>query len=139
MWRADLVPGLHRFFQGISPEKSLSGWERVSWGDSFADVVRNYPQAGEKNGQLILTPADPVQRPWTLTFDFDASRQLSSVTLSFAGSQETADFATLSQEITNRLGAPVQSTDATNVWRRDDSEITLSTRPDGGVVLSETV
>ena len=139
MWRSELVPGLHRFFQGISPQTRLSGWERISWGQSFEEVQRNYLQATEKNGRLLLTPDESVQRSWTITLGFDTRRELNSVTLAFAGSEETADFAALTQEITRRLGAPVESTDTTNTWRRDDGEITLSMRPDGGVVLSESV
>ena len=64
---------------------------------------------------------------------------MDTVTLAFAGGEETADYAALTREITKRLGAPVQYTNTTTTWRRDDSDITLSKSPGGGVVLSESV
>ncbi len=138
MWVAELAPGLNRFFQGVSPQQSLAGWERVRWGMGFDEVQRYYPEAQANQAQtsLKLTGSD-VQLPWSISFGFDSSRQLESVSLSFAGSREIKDFATLRDELNRRLGPPVSSTETSATWRRDDSEVSLSKAPDGSLVLSE--
>lgn len=137
----ELVPGLSEFFSGLDLSQSLKGWGRVSWGQSFDAVKRNYPQAVEVSGRkLELQPeSSPPGRPYKITFAFDSSHQLSSVTLSFSGSRETADYAPIVEEFTRRLGAPVAITGDSTTWTRDQSQITISAQPEGGVVLSESV
>ncbi|MGD8561657.1 MAG: hypothetical protein PVG03_03950 [Desulfarculaceae bacterium] len=139
MWRSSLVSGLHHFFQGVDLQQGLQGWGRVRWGQSFDAVKLNYPQAVENNGKLTLSSEDPSQRHWSLDFGFDSSHRLSSVSLTFAGGEETADFADINREITRRLGPPAQTSSSGNIWLRDDTQVSLSRLPEGGLVLSENV
>jgi len=134
---SELTPGLTRFFSGIDPQVRLSGWERLRWSMSYEQVQSNYPQTKPSGGNLVMASDDPQARHFQLTFSFDASRSLQSVSLTFGGSSETADFAEMSQAITRRLGAPVESTTTSNTWRRDDTTVTLSNTPGGGIVLSQ--
>ncbi len=139
MWRSDLVPGVVRFFRGLDHQLPLQGWQRVKWGQSYDDVKRYFPQARASGDyELVLEPAQgTVDRPYQITLAFDLNHQLESVTLSFAGSRETADFAELSQRLNYWLGAPVSSTDTSTTWQRDTSQAELSMAPGGGVVLSQ--
>ncbi len=140
MWIGELVPGLNRLFGGISPQVSMQGWGRVSWGQSYDAVKTSYPQA-EASGadKLVLRPEQSVEQDYTLSMSFGhKTRQLESVTLSFAGSREVDDYAAVTRALSNRLGHPVASDDNSTTWQRDDSTITLSKAPGGGVVLSET-
>ncbi len=145
MANMELVPGILSFFSGLgawqSIPQSVQGWGRVSWGMSFDTVKLNYPQATETSGrQLEYVPeANPPGRDYKLTFAFDSGHQLNSVTLSFAGSSETADYAIMVQELTRRLGTPVATSASSATWNADESQATLSSLPDGGVVLSEIV
>lgn len=134
---SELTPGLNRFFSGIDTQGRMDGWGRLRWSMSYQDVQRNYPQAQAAAGKLVMASADPQARHFQLSFSFDSSRNLQSVTLSFGGSSETADFAEMSQAITQRLGSPAASTETSTTWQRGDSSLTLSRAPNGGVVLSE--
>ncbi len=139
MWRSELVPGVVRLFQGLDHQLPMKGWQRVKWGQSYDDVKRYFPQA-ETSGdfKLVLKPGEgTVERPYQITLAFDQNHQLESVTLSFAGSEEVADFADLSQRLNYWFGAPASSTDTTTTWHRDTSKAELSMAPGGGVVLSE--
>ena len=138
MERSRLVEGLNRFFSGVDPQQPLRGWGRVRWGQSYDAVRRDYPQARPENGQLHIEPSEGDQGGWRLAFAFDAGHLLQSVTLSLEGSSETSDFAAISQTLTRRLGPPKESGDGWQTWRRDDSQVTLSRDPGGGVVLEET-
>jgi hypothetical protein len=134
MANMELTPGILSFFSGLGNHQSIpqniQGWGRVSWDMSFDVVKRNYPQATESSGRKLeyVPEESPPGRDYKLTFAFNSGHQLESVTLSFAGSSETADFAILAKEITRRLGAPVAS---------DPSQVSLSSQPEGGLVLSE--
>ncbi len=137
-----LVQGMGRLFAGISPQTRLSGWERLRWGMSQQEARINYPQAAPSasdDSRLLIEPSDPTPNHYAISMQFSAQgRQLTSVSLTFAGSHETADFAQITQELTRRLGAPVSQTRTTTTWRRDETQITLSRDSGGGVVLSET-
>jgi len=138
MWRSELVPGVVRFFQGLSHQLPMKGWQRVQWGQSYDDVKRYFPEAQTSGDyKLVLNPEGSVERPYQITLAFDRNHQLESVTLSFAGSEEVADFAELSQRLIYWLGAPASSTDTTTTWQRDQSQAELSIEPGGGIVLSE--
>lgn len=137
MWRSDLVPGLHRFFQGVNYQTSLNGWERVQWGQSREAVQRMYVEARESGGNLVLDSGGEQQRGYEITFGFNRSHQLDSVRLSFAGSGETADFSAIASEISARLGAPMAQTETTTTWQRDDNQVSLSRLPDGSLLMSE--
>jgi hypothetical protein len=143
MSNMELVPGILSFFSGLGVRQNIppttKGWGRVDWGMSFDTVKTNYPQAIETSGRkLEYTPeANPQGRDFKFTFGFDSGHQLESFSLSFSGSSETADYATLVQELTRQLGAPVATTTTSTTWNRDETEITLSAQPEGGIVLSE--
>lgn len=140
MWIGELAPGASRLFGGMNLQSPMRGWDRISWGQSYDSVKTSYAQA-EASGadNLVLRPEGAVQLGYAVSMSFGhKTRQLESVTLSFEGGREVQDFATLSQAITNRLGNPVSSDETSTTWRRDDSTVTLSMSPGGGVVLSET-
>jgi hypothetical protein len=139
MQRLELIPGLNRLFEGYSPESISSRWNGLTWGQDFGQVQRYFPKAAEEGGALKLSSEEgEVKKAWTLTFGFNSSRQLSSVSLSYAGGSETADFAELSQAISQRLGAPAQSTGNSQTWYSSGASFTLSRQPGGGLVLNKT-
>jgi len=136
----ELVIGLSEFFSGLDLAGQVSGWGPLSWGVSWQTAVRHFPQAEQMSDYTLRLSSQPSEaRQWSLEMDFDASRQLQSVTLSFGGSQETADFARISRQLFRRLGHAAQQTATSIVWTRDQSTVTLSRSPGGGLVLSETV
>ena len=96
------------------------------------------PRPGREDRQLHIDPSGHDQGGWRLAFAFDAGHLLQSVTLNLEGSSETSDFAAISQTLTRRLGPPKESGNGWQTWRRDDSQVTLSRDPGGGVVLEET-
>lgn len=138
MPQSDLIPGLNAFFQSLDSRSSWDGWGFVSWGDYFDDVARLYPDAVQSGSSLILRGTD-TNKLYNITFAFDSNRNLSSVTLSFEGGTETADFAAISRQFTNRLGKPSQSTGTSHTWAKDSSNATASSRPDSGTVLSQII
>jgi hypothetical protein len=135
----ELVPGVNRLFQGLSPDAPLKGWGYLRWGQDYDDVRRYFPQARAEDFKLVLGPEQPVELPYKISLAFDAGHQLESVTLTFAGSRETADFAALSERLTQQFGAPISSSDNTTTWSRDETQAVLSDLPDGGVALSKVV
>jgi len=136
----ELRPGLSAFFAGLDFSRPWRGWGRVAWGMSFDAVKRNYPQATEISGRKLeyRPETDPAGRSYKLVFSFDSGHRLSSLTLSFAGVGETADYAKLVREFARRLGAPQALGADSATWFRDQSQVTVSAKPGGGVVLSET-
>lgn len=143
MSNMELVPGILSFFSGLGVKQNIpvtsQGWGRVKWGMSFDTVKTNYPQASEVSGRTLeYTPeSNPPGRDFKYTFGFDSGHQLDSVTLEFSGSSETADYAALVERISRQLGAPVASTPTSTTWNQDQTEVTLSREPEGGIVLSE--
>jgi hypothetical protein len=136
----ELVIGLTEFFSGLDLSGQVTGWGPLSWGMSWQSALRHFPQAEQKSDYTLSLNSSPGEaRQWSLELDFDAGRQLQSVTLSFAGSQETADFARISRQLSRRLGHAAGQTQTSSVWTRDQSTVTLSRSPGGGLVLSETV
>ncbi len=137
---SELAIGLAEFFSGLDLAGQVSGWGPLSWGMSWQSARRHFPQAAEVSDYTLrLSSSASEARQWSLDMDFDAGRRLQSVTLSFGGSQETADFARISRQLARRLGHAAQQTAAGSVWTRDQSTVTLSKSPGGGLVLSETV
>jgi hypothetical protein len=143
MGNMELVPGILSFFSGLGVSRNIppttQGWGRVTWGMNFDTVKMNYPQAIETSGRkLEYTPdSNPPGRDFKFTFGFDSGHQLESFTLSFSGSSETADYADLVQEFNRHLGNPVATTTTSTTWNRDQSQVTVSKLPDGGVVVSQ--
>jgi hypothetical protein len=143
MANMELVPGILSFFSGLGESRKIppttQGWGRVTWGMNFDEVQRNYPQAVEISGRkLEYTPeSNPPGRDYKFTFGFDSGHQLESFTLSFSGSSETADYATLVQDFIRHLGHPAATTTSSSTWYKDESQVTLSKQPDGGVVVSQ--
>jgi hypothetical protein len=139
----ELVPGILSFFSGLGVKQNIpvtsQGWGRLKWGMNFDTVKTNYPQASEISGRkLEYTPdSSPPGRNFKYTFEFDSGHQLDSVTLDFSGSSETADYADLVEQISRQLGAPVSSTATSTTWNQDQTQVNLSSEPDGGIVLSE--
>jgi hypothetical protein len=135
-----IVQGLNAFLSSLSPQVKLQGWDRLAWGMSERDLLRNYPQARPRPGhdhQYQITSHDPAPNHYSIIYDFSRpGRQLQGVTLSFAGGQEGANFAAMSQELSRRLGAPVGQTATSSSWQRDSTRVTLSLSPGGGLVLS---
>ncbi len=144
MANMELVPGILSFFSGLGVSRNVppttQGWGRVTWGMNFDTVKMNYPQATETNGRKLeyVPESSPSGRDFKFTFGFDSGHQLDSLTLSFSGSSETADYANLVQEFNRLLGNPVATTTSSTTWNRDQSQVTVSKQPDGGVILSET-
>ena len=138
MSQSDLIPGLHAFFSNLDQRSSWDGWGSVSWGDYFDDVARLYPDAVQSGSSLVLQGSG-ADKLYTITFGFDASRNLSSVALSFEGGTETSDFAAISRQFTNRLGKASQSTWTSQTWTKDSTSATASSRPDSGTVLSQII
>lgn len=140
MSQTSIVAGLTGFLSSMSPQQRLQGWERLTWGMGEKEFLANYPQAKPRAGfdhQYQITSQDPTANHYSITFDFSRpGRQLQSASLTFAGGQETAHFAAISQEITHRLGAPVSQTQTSSTWQRDSTQVTLSVSPQGGLVLS---
>lgn len=143
MANMELVPGILSFFSGLGEmgriPSATRGWGRVTWGMNFDEVKTNYPQALEISGRkLEYTPeSSPPGRDFKFAFGFDSAHQLESFTLSFSGSSETDDYATLVQEFIRHLGQPAATTNTSTTWYRDESQVTLSKQPDGGVVVSQ--
>lgn len=143
MSNMELVPGILSFFSGLGVRQNIptttQGWGRVDWGMNFDTVKTNYPQAKEIGGRkLEYTPeTNPPGRNFKFTLGFDSGHQLNSFTLDFSGSSETADYATLVQELTRQLGTPVATTASSTTWNRDQTQVTVSAQPEGGIVLSE--
>ena len=140
MQRLELIPGLNRFLDGLGPGVLSTGWSGLNWDEDFSQVQRRFPDSLESGASLKLSSKQgEVQKAWSITFGFNSSRQLNSVTLSFAGSRETADFAKISAELSRRFGAPVQNTETSQTWRKSGASFTLSRQPGGGLVLNKTV
>lgn len=135
-----LVQGLTSFLSSLSPQQKLQGWDRLTWGMGEREFLANYPQAQARPGfdhQYQIMAGDPTANHYAISFDFSRpGRQLQSVTLTFAGGQETAGFAAISQEMTRRLGAPASQTQTSTTWQKDATRVTLSLSPQGGLVLS---
>ncbi len=138
MSQSDLIPGLHAFFQHLDQRSSWDGWGSVSWGDYFDDVARRYPDAVQSGSSLVMQGSG-ANKLYNITFGFDSNRNLSSVTLSFEGGTETADFASISRQFISRLGKPSQSTGTSQTWTRDSTSATAVGRPDSGTVLSQII
>jgi len=140
MAATDLVQGLTSLLSNLNPSSGPPQWGRVSWGMSRDAVATRYPSAVESSGDLVLSStAGEAGRPYTMTLGFNATHQLETVTLNFAGSSETADFAAMAQRITRQLGsAPVEQTWDSMTWQRGDEEMTLTKSPGGGVVFSQS-
>lgn len=140
MSQMSIVAGLTGFLSSMSPQLKLQGWDRLAWGTGEKEFLTNYPQAQARQGfdhQYQIIAGDPTANHYAITFDFSRpGRQLQSVSLHFAGGQEIADFATISQEMTRRLGSPASQTQTSTTWRRDTTQVTLSMSPEGGLVLS---
>ena len=141
MANMELVPGILSFFSGLGVWQKIppttQGWGRVAWGMSFDTVKMNYPQAEEISGrELEYAPeSNPPGRDYKFTFGFDSSRHLDLFALSFGGSGETADYATLVQELSRYLGTPAAATSTGTTWRRDENQIPASKQPEGGLVV----
>ncbi|MCB2188372.1 MAG: hypothetical protein KQJ78_18280 [Deltaproteobacteria bacterium] len=134
----DLAAGLAKLFQGVSPPYRPSGWGRLAWGDDWATVRRNYPDLQETSpARLTSFSPMPQARTWRLDFGFNATHNLTSITLTFGGGRETADYAYISQELSARYGAPVASTATSATWEMTGNQVRLSSAPGQGVVLSE--
>ena len=143
MANLELVPGILSFFSGLGVSRkippSTQGWGRVAWGMSFDKVKTNYPQASEVSGRKLeyVTESSPPGRGYKFIFGFDSGHQLDTFSLSFSGGSEATDYATLVQEFSRYLGNPVNATSTSTTWNRDQSQVTLSKQPDGGVVVSQ--
>jgi hypothetical protein len=139
MQRLELIPGLSRLLNGISHSEPARGWSGLDWGEDFSRVKNRFPDAvASGSGLRLSSPESGPDLGWDISFAFDSNRQLESVSLSYAGSRETADFASLSEQLNQRFGAPVSSTETSQTWQKGGASITLSREPGGGVVFSAT-
>lgn len=141
-WSEYLAVGLKTFWDGTvlpSTDQALQGWDLVDWDTSYEDVARIYADSVDSEGSLVISGGEYEARQWSITFGFDSTRQLSSVTLSFEGAQGKADFRQISRQVIRRLGMPGETTANTSVWTKGGNEFAASKSPAGGLVLSTTV
>ena len=142
IWKSELTSGLNRFWGGLdfsSDSRPITGWGLVGWGASQEDMARIYTGSVDNEGSLVVSGQDYQKRQYSISFGFNSSRQLNSVTLSFAGGQELADFKPISERIIARFGGPDQVTTTSATWTSGDNEFNLSKSPGGGLVLSSIV
>jgi hypothetical protein len=110
-----LDPAFNRLFD-LPQHYSYNGWDRVTWNMSPEQVKLRYPEALDLGRTLRLEGEVTYGRPYYLDFQFDQSRRLTSVRLSYRGQGAAADYAHLVSRLTKKFGQADQTTATSKTW-----------------------